>query len=64
MLIHPIKRAVTSERQSVANTFSNQLFLLNSPIIRSLEVLAIKGPLIFPRSERRAGTNKISAIKL
>ncbi len=64
MLEIPIRTAVTSESKYVANTFSIQDFLLNSPIIKSLDVLAIKGPLRLPLNDSKAGTIKIKTKKL
>ncbi len=60
----PIKIAVIIERTYVANTFSNQDLREKVPIMRSLDVLAINGPLKLPRRERRAGTIKIKIKKL
>ena len=60
----PIKLAVIIERTYVANTFSNQDLREKVPMMRSLDVLAIYGPLKLPRKERRAGTIKIKTKKL
>lgn len=59
-----MKIAVIIAKINVANTFSIHDLLVKSPIIRSREVLAIKGPLKFPLNERRAGIINISARKL
>ena len=56
--------AVKSDNEKVAKTFSNHDLKLNSPIIKSREVRAIKGPLKFPLSDNRAGIIRISKIKL
>lgn len=60
----PIKKPVTKDKANVANVFSNNDFLLNSPIMKSLEVLAIKGPLRFPLRDNKAGTIIIKKRKL
>ena len=60
----PITIAVIKASTYVANMFSAHDFKLNSPIIKSLEVLAIKGPLKFPLSESKAGIIRISIRKL
>ncbi len=64
MLKTPIANAVNNAKDNVANTFSNHDFLLNSPIIKSREVLAINGPLKLPLRESKAGTIKINKRKL
>ena len=64
MLRIPIDIAVIKASTYVANMFSNHDFKLKSPIIKSLEVLAIKGPLKFPLSESKAGIIRISIRKL
>ena len=64
MLRKPIRMAVTIERDKVASMFSSQLFLLNSPIIKSLAVLAINGPLILPLKDNNAGMIRINIAKL
>jgi hypothetical protein len=63
-LATPINTDVMSDKNKVANTFCIQLPVLKSPMIKSLLVRAIKGPLIFPRKERIAGTIKMIAEKL
>jgi len=55
---------VTIESESVASIFSNKLCLLNSPTIKSREVLAIYGPLILPLKDNNAGIIRIKTIKL
>lgn len=60
----PIAKAVNNDRIKVASTFSNHDFLLNSPIIKSREVRAIKGPLKLPLRDNRAGIIKINKRKL
>ncbi|MBA7545608.1 hypothetical protein ES705_37977 [subsurface metagenome] len=60
----PIKIAVTIERAYVANTFSNQDLREKLPIIKSLDVLAINGPLKLPLKDKRAGIIKIKTKKL
>ncbi|MBA7531637.1 hypothetical protein ES705_23852 [subsurface metagenome] len=64
MLRIPIVIAVIKASTYVANMFSNHDFKLKSPIIKSLEVLAIKGPLKFPLSESKASIIRISIRKL
>ena len=64
MLKTPIAKAVNNAKDNVANTFSNQDFLLNSPIIKSLEVRAINGPLKLPLRESKAGIIRINKRKL
>jgi hypothetical protein len=59
----PIIIAVIIANRKVAKVFSIQDFLEKFPIMRSREVLAIKGPLRFPLNERSAGIIKIRAIK-
>ena len=59
-----MKIAVIIAKINVANTFSIHDLLEKSPIIRSRDVLAIKGPLKFPLNERRAGIININARKL
>ena len=59
-----MKIAVIIAKINVANTFSIHDLLVKSPIIKSREVLAIKGPLKFPLNERRAGIININARKL
>jgi hypothetical protein len=56
--------AVSIDKDRVAKTFSNHDFLLNSPIIRSREVRAIKGPLKLPLRDNNAGIIKINRRKL
>jgi hypothetical protein len=60
----PIAMAVKNASVKVAATFSNHDFLLNSPMIKSREVLAIKGPLKLPLSDNKAGMINIKRIKL
>jgi hypothetical protein len=60
----PIANAVNNDRDRVARTFSNHDFLLNSPIIKSREVRAMKGPLKFPLRDNKAGIIKINKRKL
>jgi hypothetical protein len=60
----PIRLEVAKEKLNVASTFSNHDLKLNSPIMISLEVLAIKGPLTFPRIESNAGIMSIRIGKL
>jgi len=64
MLNNPIAIAVIKASAYMASTFSNHDFKLNSPIIKSLDVLAIKGLLKFPLSESKAGIIRISIRKL
>lgn len=59
-----MKIAVIIAKTNVANTFSIHDRLVKTPIIKSREVLAIKGPLKFPLNERRAGIININARKL
>ena len=54
-LNNPIITAVINERKYVASTFSIQDLALKSPIIKSLAVLAMKGLVIFPLKESKAG---------
>ena len=60
----PIMLDVANDNVNVANMFSDQDLKLNSPIIRSREVLAIKGPLIFPRIDNKAGIMRMRMGKL
>ena len=60
----PIANAVNNDNNNVANTFSSQDFLLNSPIIKSLEVRAMKGPLKLPLRDNSAGMIRINKRKL
>ena len=60
----PIREAVTIEREKVAKILCNKFHLLNSPTIKSRDVLAMKGPLKLPLKERRAGIIRIKRIKL
>jgi len=53
--------AVIIAKIKVAKIFSNQDLLEKFPIIRSREVLAIKGPLRFPLKERSAGIIRMRA---
>ncbi len=64
MLKTPIANAVNNDKDNVANTFSNHDFLLNSPIMKSLEVRAINGPLKLPLRESKAGIIRINRRKL
>ena len=64
MLKTPIASAVNNDRANVAKTFSNHDFLLNSPIMKSLEVRAINGPLKLPLRESKAGIIRINRRKL
>jgi len=64
MLKTPIANAVNNDKANVANTFSNHDFLLNSPIMKSLDVLAVKGPLKLPLRESKAGIIRINKRKL
>ena len=59
-----MKIAVIIAKTNVANTFSIHDLLEKFPIIKSREVLAIKGPLKFPLNDRRAGIINIKARKL
>jgi len=59
----PIIIAVIIANRKVARVFSIQDLLEKFPIMRSREVLAIKGPLRFPLNERSAGMIRIRAIK-
>ena len=59
-----MQEAVIADKISVALTFSSHDLLLKSPIIRSREVLAINGPLMFPRKDNKAGIIRIRIIKL
>jgi len=60
----PIAYAVINDKDRVANTFSSQDFLLNSPIMKSLEVRAMNGPLKLPLRDNRAGIMRINKRKL
>jgi hypothetical protein len=60
----PIILDVAKDKLKVAKTFSNHDLTLNSPMIISLEVLAMKGPLTFPRIESKAGIMRIKIGKL
>ena len=60
----PIEKAVIIESVYVANTFSIQDLFEKSPMMKSREVLAIKGPLKFPLNDKRAGINNIKTRKL
>ena len=64
MLKIPIANAVNNDKANVAKTFSNHDFLLNSPIMKSLEVRAINGPLRLPLRESKAGIIRINRRKL
>jgi len=64
MLKTPIANAVNNDKDNVAKTFSTHDFLLNSPIMKSLEVRAIKGPLKLPLRESKAGIIRINRRKL
>jgi len=64
MLKTPIANAVNKDKDNVANTFSNHDFLLNSPIMKSLEVRAINGPLKLPLRDSKAGIIRIKRRKL
>ncbi len=64
MLKTPIANAVNNDKDNVANTFSNHVFLLNSPIMKSLEVRAINGLLRLPLRESKAGIIRINKRKL
>ncbi len=64
MLKTPIANAVNNDKDNVANTFSNHDFLLNSPIMKSLEVRAINGPLKLPLRDNKAGIIRINKRKL
>jgi len=64
MLSNPIKNAVTIDRVKVASIFSNKALPLNSPTIKSREVLAINGLLIFPLNDNNAGMIRIKTKKL
>ena len=56
--------AVIIAKINVAKVFSIHDLLEKLPIIRSREVLAIKGPLRFPLKDRSAGIIKIRVMKL
>ena len=61
---NPINIAVIIERVYVANTFSNRDLREKLPIMKSLDVLAMNGPLKLPLKDRRAGIISIKIRKL
>jgi len=60
----PINIAVIKPKTYVAKVFSNQVLRLNSPIIKSLAVLDMKGAVMFPLNENNGGMINISREKL
>ncbi len=60
----PIMLDVVKDKLNVASAFSSHDLKLNSPIMISLEVLAMNGPLTFPRIESNAGIMSIRIGKL
>lgn len=60
----PMNKPVIIESVYVAKTFSIQDLLEKAPIIKSREVLAIKGPLKLPLNDKSAGIINIKTRKL